>query len=46
MSEERKKKISERLIGTIYIHKNSILKRIKKEELNLYLSLGWLKGMK
>ena len=44
MSDEQKKKISQALSGTAVVNKNGINKRIRKTELDLYISSGWIRG--
>lgn len=44
-SDETKQRMSEGMIGRIYIHKGTLNKRIYESELTTYLDQGWEKGM-
>lgn len=43
-SLETREKFKKRMLNTIWINKDGKSKNIQKEELNLYLSQGWVKG--
>lgn len=43
-SIEYKEKLSAAYIGSKFINKNGVCKRIKKDELDYYLKNGWVKG--
>lgn len=44
MANETKKIISEKLKDRTFIHKDGVTRHIKKEQLNYYLSIGWIIG--